>query len=64
MQNLLMRRRGGCALMPSGTYYSQVPTTVLNDVGTVDGHALDLLPEMVARYAPETAGVHLEKQAR
>lgn len=50
VQNLLMRRYGGCAIMPSGTYYSQVPTTVLNERGTVDGHALDLLPEMVERY--------------
>ncbi len=55
VQNLLMRRWGGCALMPSGTYYSQVPTTVLNDAGTVDGHALALLPEMVARYVPDPA---------
>lgn len=47
VQNLLMRRWGGCALMPSGTYYAQVPTTVLNAAGTVDGHALDLLPEMI-----------------
>jgi GT2 family glycosyltransferase len=54
VQNLLVRRWGGCATLPSGTYYSQVPTTVLNDRGTVDGHALDLLPEMVAHYAPET----------
>ncbi len=52
VQNLLMRRWGGCALMPSGTYYSQVPTTVLNNTGTVDGHALDLLPEMIERYVP------------
>ena len=51
VQNLLMRRWGGCGMVPSGTYYSQVPTTVLNDRGSVDGHALDLLPEMVARYA-------------
>lgn len=51
VQNLLMRCYGGCAIMPSGTYYSQVPTTVLNERGTVDGHALDLLPEMVERYA-------------
>lgn len=51
VQNLLMRRWGGCAIVPSGTYYSQVPTTVLNDSGTVDGHALDLLPEMVERFA-------------
>lgn len=50
VQNLLMRRWGGCAIMPAGTYYSQVPTTVLNEAGTVDGHALDLLPEMIQRY--------------
>ena len=56
VQNLLMRRWGGCAIMPSGTYYSQVPTTVLNASGTVDGHALDLVAEMVERYAPQTAG--------
>ncbi|MCC2630152.1 MAG: glycosyltransferase family 2 protein, partial [Thermomicrobiales bacterium] len=48
---LLMRRWGGCGMVPSGTYYSQVPSTVLNDRGSVDGHALDLLPEMVERYA-------------
>lgn len=47
VQNLLMRRWGGCALMPSGTYFAQVPSTTLNDAGTVDGHALDLLTEMV-----------------
>lgn len=49
VQNLLMRRWGGCAILPSGTYYSQVPSTVLNERGTVDGHALDLLPEMVEK---------------
>ncbi|HYX49735.1 MAG TPA: glycosyltransferase family A protein, partial [Ktedonobacteraceae bacterium] len=57
VQNLLMRRWGGCAFMPSGTYYSQVPSTVLNEAGTVDGHALDLLPVMIEKYAPETVGV-------
>jgi glycosyltransferase involved in cell wall biosynthesis len=56
VQNLLMRRWGGCGMIPSGTYYSQVPTTVLNDSGCVDGHALDLLPEMVRRYAPVADG--------
>ena len=55
VQNLLMRLFGGCAIIPSGTYFSQVETTVLNEEGTVDGHALDLLPEMIARYAPNTA---------
>lgn len=57
VQNLLLRRWGGCALVPPGAYFSEVPTTVLNADGTVDGHALDLLPEMVARYAPGTLGV-------
>lgn len=51
LQNLLMRRWGGCAMVPSGTYSSQAPTTVLNEAGTVDGHALALLPEMIKRYA-------------
>jgi glycosyltransferase involved in cell wall biosynthesis len=55
VQNLLMRRWGGCAILPSGAYYSEVETTVLNDAGTVDGHALALLPELVRRYAPDTA---------
>jgi hypothetical protein len=49
VQNLLMRRWGGCGLVPSGTYYSELPSTVLNDAGRVDGHALELLPEMIAR---------------
>ncbi len=55
VQNLLMRRWGGCALVPSGTYYSEVPSTVLNEAGTVEGHALDLLPEMLERYPPREA---------
>lgn len=53
VQNLMMRRWGGCAIVPAGTYHAQEPTTVLNEGGRVDGHALDLLPAMVARYAPE-----------
>jgi len=59
VQNLLMRRWGGCAILPSGTYHSEMPSTVLNDHGTVDGHALSLLPEMVERFAPETAAAPL-----
>lgn len=54
VQNLLLRRFGGCAILPSGTYHAELPSTVLNAHGTVDGHALALLPEMVARYAPAT----------
>lgn len=57
-QNLLMRRWGGCAIIPSGTYFSEVPTTVLNPSRTVDAHALDLLPDMVARYAPSHAAAY------
>jgi hypothetical protein len=52
VQNLLMRRWGGCAILPSGTYHSEMPSTVLNSQGTVDGHALDLLPELAARFVP------------
>jgi hypothetical protein len=50
-QNLLMRRWGGCAIIPSGTYFSEVPTTALNAARRIDGHALDLLPDMISRYA-------------
>jgi hypothetical protein len=57
VQNLLLRRWGGCAIMPSGTYFSEAPTTVLNAAGTVDGHALDLLPELVERYAPRATRI-------
>jgi hypothetical protein len=38
-------------MVSSGAYSSQGPTTVLNDRDGVDGHALDLLPEIVERYA-------------
>jgi len=50
VQNLLMRLWGGCGMLPSGTYSSELDSTVLNDRGSVDGHALDLLPEMIERY--------------
>lgn len=53
VQNLLLRRFGGCGIMPSGTYHAEEPSTVLNAAGGVDGHALALLPEMIRRYAAE-----------
>lgn len=53
-QNLMMRRWGGCSILPSGTYFSEMPSTVLNAEGLVDGHALDLLDEMVEKYAPDS----------
>lgn len=48
-QNLLMRHFGGCAMMPSGTFHAEERSTVLNSRGTVDGHALALLPELSER---------------
>jgi hypothetical protein len=51
VQNLLMRRWGGCGIMPSGAYHSELESTVLNPEGRVDGHALDLLPEMLKLVA-------------
>ena len=53
MQNLLLRRFGGCGILPSGTYHAEEPSTVLNAAGGVDGHALALLPEMIRAYATE-----------
>ncbi len=64
VQNLLMRRWGGCAIIPSGTYYSEVASTVLNEAGTVDGHALELLPEMAARYAPDRRSPTADRDAQ
>ena len=49
-QLLLLGRYGGCGVLPSGAYAQEVPTTVLNPSGSVDGHALELLPEMRARF--------------
>ena len=49
VQNLLMRRYGGCAILPSGTYSTQLETTVAAPEGAEEGDALKLLPEMVER---------------
>lgn len=59
VQNLLMRRYGGCGMMPSGTYHAEEPSTVLNTEGTVDGHALDLLPQLAASRAASTSVDHV-----
>jgi GT2 family glycosyltransferase len=53
VQNLLMRRFGGCGIVPSGTYHAEVETTTFSPKGTVDTDAADLLPELVEQYAPE-----------
>ena len=53
VQNLLMHRYGGCGIVPSGAYYSQVQTTTFSPQATVDADAFDdLSPELVERYAP------------
>lgn len=50
VQNLLLRRWGGCAILPSGTYHAEAPTTI-GDNGRVPGaNALSLLPKMLARH--------------
>jgi GT2 family glycosyltransferase len=54
VQNLLMRRWGGCGIIPSGTFHSEVPSTVLNSHGGVDGHALELLKEKSTRYGKDS----------
>ena len=46
VQNLLLRRWGGCGIIPSGAYHLELPSSVLNEEGRVDGHALELLPRM------------------
>ena len=57
MHHLLMRQWSGCAIAHSGRYHAEVRSIVLNPAGTVDGHALDLLPEMIEQYAPENGNV-------
>ena len=51
VQNLLMRRFGGCGIVPSGTYHAEVETTTFSPEDTVDADAFNLLPELVERYA-------------
>ena len=56
VQNLILRRWGGCAIIPSGTYFSDIPSTNQNESGTTDGSALSLLETMIdeqALAAPE-----------
>jgi GT2 family glycosyltransferase len=53
VQNLLMRRYGGCGIVPAGTYHAQIETTTFSPEGTVGADAVDLLPELVERYTPQ-----------
>jgi hypothetical protein len=55
VQNLLMRRYGGCGVVPAGTYHAEVETTTFSPEGFVDTDAFDeLLPELLDRYALQT----------
>jgi GT2 family glycosyltransferase len=55
VQNLLMRRFGGCGVVPAGTYHAEVETTTFSPEGTVEADAVDLLPELIERYARQTS---------
>jgi hypothetical protein len=51
-----MHRYGGCGIVSSGTYYSQVQKTTVSPQGTVEADAFDdLLPELAEQYAPSTS---------
>ncbi|MEW5853708.1 MAG: glycosyltransferase family A protein [Myxococcota bacterium] len=50
VQNLLMRRWGGCAIMPALTHRAESPSWLYADAQP-GPRALELLPEMVRRYA-------------
>lgn len=54
VQNLLLRRYGGCGIVPSGTYHAEVETTTFSPAGAIEADALDLLPGLVQRHAPGT----------
>lgn len=54
VQNLLMRRFGGCGIVPSGAYHAEVETTTLSPEGAVEADAFDLfLPGLIGKYAPQ-----------
>jgi GT2 family glycosyltransferase len=52
VQNLLMRRFGGCGIVPSGTYHAEVETTTSPEEAE-EADAVDLLSGLVQRYVPE-----------
>jgi GT2 family glycosyltransferase len=52
VQNLLLRRYGGCAILPSGTYHAEAATTIADTGRRPEANALRLLPQMLERYIP------------
>lgn len=51
VQNLLLRRWGGCAILPSGTYHAEARTTISEEARQPRANALQLLPEMIGQGA-------------
>ena len=56
VQNLLLRRWGGCAILPSGTYHAEAATTIGEAGRTPEANAITLLPTMLERLEPTGAG--------
>jgi GT2 family glycosyltransferase len=52
VQNLLLRRWGGCAILPSGTYHAEAATTIGEPGRAPAANAISLLPRMLERHAP------------
>jgi glycosyltransferase involved in cell wall biosynthesis len=50
VQNLLLQHWGGCAIMPSGTYHAEVPTTIPDEARTPEAQALKFLTQMTEWY--------------
>ena len=50
VQNLLLRRWGGCAILPSGTYHAEAPTTIAEEGREPQANAITLLPRLLERY--------------
>ncbi|MFB3908366.1 MAG: glycosyltransferase family 2 protein [Candidatus Eisenbacteria bacterium] len=63
VQNLLLRNWGGCCIVPSGAYHTEVSSTVLNPAGSVDGHALELLDEMIERFGRVRAQAEVDRRS-
>src|SRR5690625_3703978 len=55
VQNLLLRRWGGAAMLPSGTYHQEAPTTIAEEGRKPQANAINLLPALLREYGPAAA---------
>ncbi len=53
-QFLLIRKYGGCGILPSGTYHLGLPTTIVER----QHNAIELFGELIDEYDPEPASCH------